>query len=206
MTAQMQAWMAEGFQHGTDRGYREGHDSGMRTGLEEGTAEGVARGLREGTDEARRSTLERFEGLAGPLDAMLEALQRLQADYQAALRKEVIELVAKVAREVIRTELNTNPAQLLALVDETLATMPRTPKKNVEVYLNREDLERIRDLDAKVAVRWNLIADDRLQPGECRIKAGNHEADAGCHQRLTACMEQVSAQLSPQVEDQPAAV
>ncbi len=206
MTAQMQTWMAEGFQQGMERGYREGHDSGMRAGVAEGTAQGLAQGLTEGADEARRSTLERFEGLAGPLDAMLQALERLQTDYQAALRKEVIELVAKVAREVIRTELNTNPAQLLALVDETLAAMPRTPKRNVEVYLNREDLERIRELDAKVADRWNLFADDRLQPGECRIKAGNHEADAGCHQRLTACMDQVAAQLSPQGEEQPAAI
>ncbi len=83
--------------------------------------------------------------------------------------------------------------------------MPRTPKKNVEVYLNAEDLGRIRELDAKVAARWNLIADAGLEPGECRITAGKHEADAGCRQRLTACMEQVAAQLLPQGEGQQAA-
>ncbi len=102
MSAQMQAWMAEGFQRGMDRGYREGHAGGLRDGLEEGAAQGRERGLRDGAEEARRSTLLHFEGLAAPLDAMLQTLQRLQADYQAALRKEVVELVAKVAREVIR--------------------------------------------------------------------------------------------------------
>ena len=205
MSAQMQAWMAEGFQRGMDRGYREGHASGLRTGMDEGIAQGSAQGRQEGTEEARRSTLRHFEGLVGPLDAMLRTLQRLQADYQTALRREVVELVAKVAREVIRSELETKPAQLLTLVDETLATMPRTPKKSVEIYLNRQDLERIRELDKKIAARWNLIADDRLEAGECRIKAGNHEADAGCSQRLTACMDQISTQLLPPGEGQQAA-
>jgi flagellar assembly protein FliH len=205
MTAQMQAWMAEGFQRGLDRGYSEGKENGLRAGMEQGAAEGHTLGRREGAEEARRSTLQHFEGLAGPLDAMLQALQRVQADYQAALRKEVVELVAKVAGEVIRSELATKPKQLLALVDQTLATMPRTPKKNVEVYLNGQDLERIRELDAKAAGRWNLIADERLEPGECRIKAGNHEADAGCRQRLAACMDQISTQLLPPGDAQQAA-
>jgi flagellar assembly protein FliH len=205
MTAQMQAWMAEGFQRGMDRGYSEGKENGLRAGMEEGAAEGRILGRREGSEEARRSILQHFEGLAGPLDAMLQALHRVQADYQAALRKEVVELVAKVAGEVIRSELAMKPKQLLVLVDETLATMPRTPKKNVEVYLNGQDLERIRELDAKAAGRWNLIADERLEAGECRIKAGNHEADAGCRQRLAACMDQISTQLLPPGDAQQAA-
>lgn len=205
MSAQMQAWMAEGFQRGMDRGYGEGHESGLLAGTEEGITQGRERGRREGAEEARRNTLQHFEGLAGPLDAMLHALQRLQADYQSALQKEVVELVAKVAREVIRAELATKPEQLLQLVEETLATMPRTPKKNIEIYLNRQDLDRIRELDTKVAARWNLIGDDHLESGECRIKAGSREADAGCRQRLTACMDQVAAQLLPQDEGAPTA-
>jgi flagellar assembly protein FliH len=81
--------------------------------------------------------------------------------------------------------------------------MPRTPKNSVEIYLNRQDLERIRELDTKVAARWNLVADEHLEPGECRIKAGNREADAGCSQRLTACMDQIAAQLLPEDEAAP---
>jgi flagellar assembly protein FliH len=198
LSARMQTWMAEGFQRGVDRGYSEGHQSGMRSGIDEGVVQGRNQGLREGAEEGQRSALNRFEGLAAPLDAMLQALQRIQSDYQAALRKEVVELVAKVAREVIRCELDMKPEQLLKLVDETLASMPRTPRRTVEVYLNPQDLERIRELDGKVAARWNLVAHDALEPGECRIKAGNHEADAGCRQRLAACMEQISTQLLPQ--------
>jgi len=84
--------------------------------------------------------------------------------------------------------------QIMALVDETLATMPPT-REEIDVFLNPEELKRITELDPKRAKRWNLIADAHLDPGECRIKAGDNEVDAGCHQRLAAVMEQVDNQL-----------
>ncbi|MGC4075952.1 MAG: hypothetical protein QM702_02735 [Rubrivivax sp.] len=34
-----------------------------------------------------------------------------------------------------------------------------------------------------------------MAPGECRVRSGRREADAGCRQRLDAVMEQVGAQL-----------
>jgi len=198
--ADIQASLAEGFQQGMERGYREGHDSGLAQGLEEGRGQGREEGLRGGRDEAMRAVQAEFERLAAPLDAMLESLKHLQADYQSALRKEVVELVGKVARQVIRCELALQPVQMLALVDETLATMPPA-REGVEVFLNPEELQRIEELDPERAARWKLIADPRLEPGECRIKADGREADAGCRQRLAACMEQVSSQLLPASED-----
>ena len=199
-SARMHASLAEGFQQGMERGYREGYDSGLRSGLEAG----LAQGRDEGREAGRREALARFESIAVPVEAMLRSLESLQADYQQALRKEVVDLVAKVARQVIRCELALQPAQLLALVDEALLTLPRTPKEQIEVYLNAEDLERIRELDPERAARWNIVADARLEHGECRIRAGNHEADAGCRQRLAACMEQVAAQLLPHADGEGA--
>lgn len=181
---------AEGFQEGLDRGYREGYESGLENGRQDGIAQGRTEGMLAGRHEAQA----RFGELAGPVDAVLESLQQLQHDYQAALRTEVVDLVAKVARQVIRCELALQPVQLLALVDETLAAMPPTSEK-IEVYLNPEERDRIRELDPERAARWNLIADPRLELGECRVRAGGREADAGCRHRLSACMEQVGAQL-----------
>lgn len=194
--AGMQSTHAEAFQEGMERGYREGYESGLEGGRRDGLAQGQEDGLRRGREEAVQAVRERFDGLAAPLDAMLESLQALQEDYQSALRKEVVELVAKVARQVIRSELALQPVQLLALVDETLATMPPV-RETVEVYLNAEELERIRELAPDRVAQWTLIADPRLEPGECRVRAGEREADAGCRQRLAACMEQVSQQLLP---------
>ncbi len=198
MSAQMQASMAEGFQRGMERGYREGHESGHRAGLEAGRAEGLALGTTEGSEKAYRDVRAQFASLAAPIDSMLDAVAKLREDYQAALRKEVVDLLARVAREVIRCELALQPGQLVRLVDETLATLPRAVDGDIEVVLNDKDLERIREIDPQCAARWNLLGDARLESGECRIRTGEREIDAGCRQRLAACLDQVSSQLMPE--------
>jgi flagellar assembly protein FliH len=203
--AQLQASAAEGFQKGLDRGYREGHESGQRLGLEAGRAQGLEQGRRQGAEEGRREVQARFEKLSVPVESILQKLEALHAEHDLALRDEVVGLVGKVARQVVRCELTLQPAQLLSLVDEALATLPSKPDTGIEVYLNSEDLERITQLDPERANRWNLIPDSNLDHGECRIKAGEREADAGCRQRLASCMEQVAAQLLPDTEISEAA-
>jgi flagellar assembly protein FliH len=189
-TVELQASLADGFNEGLEKGYREGYESGKQAGRQAGHAEGRNEGIAQG----RREAQAQFANLAAPVDALFRELEQLREDYQSAMRKEVVELVSKVARQVIRCELALQPTQVLALVDETLAMVP-PPHDDVEVYLNPEELQRIRELDPERAARWTLTPDPRLEPGECRVKAGGHEADAGCRQRLANCIEQVSAQL-----------
>lgn len=195
MTAQMQAATADGYQRGMDRGYREGLESGQRDGFQKGLEEGREQGLREGAEKALQDARARFESLAQPVESMLAALRGLEDDYQSALRKEVVDLVARVAKEVIRCELVLQPNQLLSLVDETLATMPQAAKRDRQIVLNDKDLERIREIDPKRASKWNLVGDPKLESGECRIRTPDGEVDAGCRQRLAACLDQVNDQM-----------
>ena len=121
-------------------------------------------------------------------------LQALHADWEASLRKDLVGLVEKVARQVVRCELTLQPAQILALVEETLSGMPQRTGA-VHVFLNPADLQRIQELDAARIPAWQLQADSGLEAGECRLLVGEEEVDAGCKQRLAACMEQVRGQL-----------
>ncbi|MGO4377366.1 flagellar assembly protein FliH [Pseudoduganella sp. RAF53_2] len=188
--AQWQASVSEGF----EQGQRDGYEIGLQRGQEDGFEAGRQQGFEQGREEGRQETLVGFDQLARPVDAMLKGLKKVRSDYRAAQRKEVVDLVAKVARQVIRAELALQPVQIMALVDETLASMPPT-REEIDVYLNPEEVKRITDLDPKRAKRWNLIADASMDVGECRIRAGDNEVDAGCHQRLAAVMEQVDNQL-----------
>jgi flagellar assembly protein FliH len=195
------ATVAEGFRQGMDEGFAKGRELGEAEGRQAGLEAGRAEGLRLGRDEARSELKESFESLARPIDAVLARLDALRADVELAQRRDVVDLVARVARQVIRAELALQPAQILALVDETLSTLPPAPGR-VEVFLHPQELERVREIDPLRAERWTLVADPRLEPGECRVKAGDREADAGCRQRLAACMEQVHAQLVGEPEDE----
>jgi len=198
--AQLQAALAEGFQEGLAKGYEQGHAEGLQAGTAAAEAAGRERGLQQGRLEA----LAQFEALSAPVQALFDELQTLQQDYQQALRREVVDLVERVARQVIRCELTLRPAQLLALVDETLAGMPGA-RGDLQVWLNPEDLQRLQDLAPERAAEWPLQADARLDSGEVRLLSDGRELDAGCRQRLAACMAQVRSQLQEPLSTEPAA-
>ncbi|MEW7850113.1 flagellar assembly protein FliH [Massilia aurea] len=189
---------AEEWQSALADGYRQGQREGYEVGLEQGRADGIAQGqaegLQRGVDEGRAMALESFEQLSKPVDAMLKSLKKLKTDLRAAQRTEVVDLVGKIARQVIRAELALQPVQLLSLVEEALAVMPPS-RDQVEVFMNPEELRRVLELDPKRAKKWTILPDPALDAGECRVRSGDHEVDAGCQGRLAAVMEQVHDQL-----------
>ncbi|MXR35811.1 flagellar assembly protein FliH [Craterilacuibacter sinensis] len=189
--AQVQASVADGFRQGMDAGYHEGLAAGEAAGREAGQRAGYQEGLEQGRQQALASLL----ALAAPLDAAAASLRHTCDDYQAFLREGVVDLVDRVARQVIRCELTLRPAQILVLVEETLAALPLV-KGEVEIALNSEEYERIRELAPERASQWHLLADAKLPPGECRIRTPEIEADAGCRQRLDACLDKVRTQLA----------
>lgn len=189
---------AEEWQSALSDGYRQGQREGYEAGLDQGRAEGFPRGqaegLEQGQEAGRAAALARFDELARPVEAMLEGLAQLKSDLRAAQRSEVVDLVGKIARQVIRAELALQPVQLLALVEEALSVMPPS-RDEVEVFMNPEELRRVQELDPKRARKWTLLPDPALEPGECRVRSGDNEVDAGCQGRLAAVMEQVHDQL-----------
>lgn len=189
---------AEEWQAALSDGYRQGQREGYEAGLDQGRADGFpvgqSEGLQRGVEEGRAMALAQFDELSKPIDAMLKGLKKLKTDMRAAQRKEVVDLVGKIARQVIRAELALQPVQLLALVEEALSVMPPS-RDAVEVFLNPEELRRVLELDPKRAKKWTLLPDPALEPGECRVRSGDNEVDAGCQGRLTAVMDQVRAQI-----------
>ncbi|MGL4604635.1 MAG: flagellar assembly protein FliH [Iodobacter sp.] len=186
---------AEAYQQGWDSGHSDGFAEGVVNGETAGFKQGYAAGQAQGEAEARLAAMARFDDRAASLEQVFHNVQRAADDYQLALRQEVVELVAKVAKQVIRCELTLQPVQLLALVDETLAATSQTAS-TVAVHLNVEECQRILELAPERAARWQLVADPALAPGECRIHNAEMEADAGCMQRLDLCLDQVREQLS----------
>jgi flagellar assembly protein FliH len=194
----------EDWQGAVEDGYRQGQRDGYDAGLDQGRAEGLssghAEGLERGYEEGRQQALAELESMTKPMDAALRALKKMKTEFRNAQRKEVVDLVGKIARQVIRAELALQPVQMLNLVDEALAAMPPT-RDEVEVLLNPEELKRIQELDPKRAKKWNLMGDPSLDLGECRVRAGDLEVDAGCQGRLAACMEQVREGLDAAADD-----
>jgi flagellar assembly protein FliH len=121
-------------------------------------------------------------------------LRSFLQDFERKRRQELLELVKKVAQQVIRCELTLHPTQLLNLAEEALAAMP-TEQSEVHILLNPEEYARIKDLAPGRAAAWRLVPDDKLALGECRIVTAQTEVDIGCQQRLDSCIDTLSEHL-----------
>ncbi len=193
--AALQRAIADGFQEGVEKGYQEGLAQGQEAGRREGYENGYAEGLRQGQQEGRAQGRARFEELASLLDRALAQFDGVRKEYEQARRAELLELVKKVSKQVIRMELTLHPDQLLVLAEEALAAMPGD-QEEVRVLLNPEEYARIKDMAPERASAWRLVPDPKLALGECRVVTAHAEADIGCQQRLDSCMEALSEHLA----------
>jgi flagellar assembly protein FliH len=178
-------------------------EEARQAGYDDGHAAGYTAGECAGAQGARQAAKADLDALAQPLNALAEGFAGAQRAFQGAVRAEVAQLVADVARQVVRAELEARPEQILAFVDEALDTLPKAPD-SVEVRLHPDDYARIEAAAVERTKQWHLTPDARLEPGECRVTAGDVEMDAGCGQRLATCIERIASQLSLAEPAEPA--
>ncbi|WP_019342000.1 flagellar assembly protein FliH [Stutzerimonas stutzeri] len=186
--AALQRAVADGFQEGIDKGYEQGLEQGREAGHREGFERGVEDGKAVGREEGRVQGRRAFEEAARPMDELVERFERFRQEFEQARREQLLELVQKVSKQVIRCELTLHPTQLLSLAEEALAAMPGD-QEDVRILLNPEECTRIKELAPERAGAWRLVPDDKLALGECRVITAESEADIGCQQRLDSCMD-----------------
>ncbi|KJM59203.1 flagellar assembly protein FliH [Pluralibacter gergoviae] len=185
--ARLQQQLKEGFQEGLNSGFAQGMEEGKEEGYQEGVRLGFDEGLRKGLSEGRQQGRQQFQQAAAPLEEMAAALQQFLGGYEQRRREELLQLVEKVTRQVIRCELALQPTQLLALVEEALVNLAQPPAK-IRVQLNAEEYRRISEAEPDKAREWGLMADPALAPGECRVVTDTTEIDLGCQHRLDQCV------------------
>ncbi|WP_234977339.1 flagellar assembly protein FliH [Ferrimonas marina] len=198
----------QGYQEGFDKGYQEGlqqgHEAGFadgqRQGEESGHQQGFANGRQEGLEAGQGQAREELQSAIVPLAAMKELLEE---GYQSQVRQQqelILELVQRVAQQVIRCELTLQPQQVLNLVEETLQALP-DGQDDLKIHLEPSACERIRELAPERAKQWTLVPDPSISPGGCRVVSDNLDADASVESRLDACMEQVRKRLDSMESD-----
>lgn len=186
--AALQRAVADGFQEGIDKGYEQGLEQGREAGHREGFERGVEGGKAIGREEGRVQGRRAFDEAARPMDALVERFDGFRQEFELARREQLLELVQKVSKQVIRCELTLHPTQLLTLAEEALAAMPGD-QEDVRILLNPEECTRIKELAPERATAWRLVPDEKLALGECRVITAQAEADIGCQQRLDSCMD-----------------
>lgn len=194
--AAYQKQLMDGFQEGVSQGFNKGLSEGKDEGYQEGVRLGYDDGLKKGRVEGRQLESHRFDEAIEPLTGYIAKMHDYFNGYENRRRDELVQLVEKVTRQVIRCELALQPAQLLALVEEALAAQPSVPTQ-LKVYLNPAELGRINDVAPEKVKQWGLLADPEMASGECRVVTDTTEIDVGCQHRLDQCVEALKSSLLP---------
>lgn len=167
--------LREGLAQGLEQGRIDGHQQGLATGhaqgLMEGHAQGHEAGYAEGTEAARLETA-RINTLAGTVAQSLDALEQ-------DVGQSLISLAVRIAEQVLRTTLDTQPQHLLDLVSEIVNISP-VEDASLRLRLHPDDLTLVQqflktDPDTP---RYRLLADERITRGGCIAETALGSIDA----------------------------
>jgi len=152
--------------------------------------EAEARGYEAGMSRARTETSAQLTALVDRvrrLDAALQLLARPLEQLDADIESELAGLALAIGKQLARRELRIEPAQVIAILRESLALLPAGARE-VRVHLHPEDAATVREhLTAPASQRaWTLVEDPTLSRGGCVVHSDSSRIDAKLESRIAA--------------------
>lgn len=152
---------------------------GYTEGLEKGREKGEAQGYQEGQAKAQREVKQ----LSQHVDALLVKLHKPMEEQQQALQSAVMNVAITIAQAVIQRELATPSVTLTHVVEQALKALP-SGASNIRVHMHPADVECLQGLDLANGEDYQLVADPKCQPGDCRISTQQSSVDFSVSERF----------------------
>lgn len=152
--------------------------------------EAFAKGREDGLARARQESqvaLDQLKGQIASMDRTLGLLAQPLQQMDAEVEQQLAALSLMIARQLVRRELQLDPAQVIAIIRETVALLP-VAARDVRVHLHPQDAAVVREcLAAPAADRaWNIIEDPVMGRGGCRVTTDTASIDARLETRINA--------------------
>lgn len=146
-------------------------------------AEGRAEGFQKGIDDAAAEIRQRV----AHLEAVLNKLDQPLSELDEEVVGQMVSLSLNIARQLVRRELKIDPGQVVAVVRETISSLP-VAARNIRVFLNPEDAHIVRDALALSSAeqRWEIVEEPVMSRGGCKVVTDTSRIDASMESRLTA--------------------
>lgn len=161
------------------RAYEEAYAKGREAGLAAARAE-------------QQLMLAQMKAQVARLEQILTALAQPLKDVDAQVEGELTNLALAVARQLVRRELRIDPAQVIAIIRETISLLP-TAARDVRVHLHPDDaavvFERLAATTTERA--WTMVEDPVMTRGGCRVTTENAHIDARLETRINAVISAI---------------
>ncbi|WP_310598462.1 FliH/SctL family protein [Aeromonas aquatica] len=205
IAAKYQAMLEEGrdagFSEGLHQGLEQGQLQGMQLGQERGFKAGQQEGREAGAKQAYAETQERLNEALHQADQLYRALDATLQETLASQREILCRLVGQICRQVLRAELALKPAQILPLIEESLAMLPSKPQDLITIRLDPATLVLLKELAPEQLSGWKLQADPVLSPGSFSIQTGLATAESRLDERVELSIEQLKKQTTSSLGD-----
>jgi flagellar assembly protein FliH len=157
-----------------------------RRAHEEAYAKGRAEGL-AAAEREMRPQLQQLQARIERFDAIMETLARPLQQLDGEVEDQLTQLTLTVARHLVRRELRIDPAQVIAIIRETVALLPASAR-DVRVHLHPEDAVIVREKLAKPTGEraWTVAEDPVMSRGGCRVTTETAHIDARLETRIAS--------------------
>jgi flagellar assembly protein FliH len=152
--------------------------------------EAFAQGREAGLAKARQETqaqLDQLKSQVASLERTLGVLAQPLQQMDAEVEQQLAALALIIARQLVRRELQLDPAQVIAVIRETVALLP-VAMRDVRVHLHPQDAAVVRERLATPASdrAWSILEDPVMTRGGCRVTTDTANIDARLETRIHA--------------------
>jgi flagellar assembly protein FliH len=147
-----------------------------------------ARGYEAGMAKAKAAMEGRIADLDARiqrLDLLLQFMSQPLQELDAEVEKSLLQLTLSVGKQLARRELRIDPAQVIAIIRESLQELP-TAARDIRVHLHPEDASIVRErLTAPSNERaWTIVEDPAMSRGGCVVRTETSRIDARLESRI----------------------
>jgi flagellar assembly protein FliH len=143
-------------------------------------------GFKQGMFEAN-AVRDQLLAEATRLNSAFNRAAKPLAQLDSSLLDELSQLALCVGKQLARRELRIDPAQVAAIVRETIALLPAN-SRDVRVVLHPADAAILREKLAPASAEraWQLLEDPVMGRGGCRVVSEHVRIDASFEARVAA--------------------
>lgn len=155
-----------------------------RKAYEEAYAAGREAGLTSARAETQKS-VDQLKAQVARMSGVFDKLSKPLEEMDAQVEQQLVNLSLTIARQLIRRELKADPAQVIAIIRETVGLLPAAAR-DVRVHLHPEDAAVVRERLATPAVdrAWSIVEDPVMTRGGCRVTTETAQIDARLETRI----------------------
>ena len=170
-------------------------------GMADARIEGLAQGIKQGRDAGRQEALNNsraeFQYAVTAFASAASELEASRAELNAGASQEVVRLAVAIARRVIKRQGAFDPQVLLANLSEVMKLV--SDASNVRVAIHPTQRKTIDEVLPRLALTYpalkhvELVEEQSLSPGDCRVYTRNGQIDAD----LDVQLDRIAADLLP---------